>query len=68
MLPEILAQFVQDGVGPYILFQGPVVTDNGNFIIDWRFERHNNYDWKDIAVKLKMIPGIHSVVPLPSIE
>ena len=39
------------------------MTDNGNFIIDWRFEVHDdndnvNYDWKSINTSIKMIPGV----------
>jgi len=42
---------------------GPVVTDNGNFIIDWHFESKDNndnveYDWKSINSSIKMIPGV----------
>ncbi|XP_062903186.1 ribose-5-phosphate isomerase isoform X2 [Mobula hypostoma] len=35
---------------------GPVVTDNGNFILDWKFS--NISDWKDVNVGIKMIPGV----------
>jgi len=35
---------------------GPVVTDNGNFIIDWVFEGAN--DWYSVEQKLKSIPGV----------
>ncbi|XP_063781206.1 ribose-5-phosphate isomerase [Pseudophryne corroboree] len=35
---------------------GPVVTDNGNFLLDWKFEKV--YDWKDINTAIKMIPGV----------
>lgn len=36
---------------------GPVVTDNGNFILDWVF---NNQDlnWETVNTTLKMIPGV----------
>lgn len=42
---------------------GPVVTDNGNFILDWKFETKDdndnvNYDWKSINTSIKMIPGV----------
>ena len=42
---------------------GPVVTDNGNFILDWMFETkddndNDNYDWKTINTSIKMIPGV----------
>ena len=35
--------------------QGPVVTDNSNFILDWKFERAQN--WKEVNTAIKMIPG-----------
>nr|XP_061798737.1 ribose-5-phosphate isomerase-like [Nerophis lumbriciformis] len=35
---------------------GPVVTDNGNFILDWKFER--THCWKDVNSAIKMIPGV----------
>ncbi|KAG7157805.1 Ribose-5-phosphate isomerase-like [Homarus americanus] len=35
---------------------GPVVTDNGNFIVDWMFERA--YDWQKVNQQIKMIPGV----------
>lgn len=35
--------------------QGPVVTDNSNFILDWKFERADN--WKEVNTAIKMIPG-----------
>lgn len=37
------------------LCQGPVVTDNSNFILDWKFERVHR--WKDVHQAIKMIPG-----------
>ncbi|CAL8274042.1 unnamed protein product [Merluccius merluccius] len=35
---------------------GPVVTDNGNFILDWKFEGAQN--WKEVNMHIKMIPGV----------
>ncbi|XP_068608374.1 ribose-5-phosphate isomerase [Brachionichthys hirsutus] len=35
---------------------GPVITDNSNFILDWKFERPQN--WKEVSTALKMIPGV----------
>lgn len=35
---------------------GPVVTDNSNFILDWKFEKAQN--WKDVNTAIKMIPGV----------
>nr|CAG4647259.1 EOG090X0ACL [Megafenestra aurita]SVE92544.1 EOG090X0ACL [Megafenestra aurita] len=35
---------------------GPVVTDNGNFILDWNFQTVMN--WKDVETSLNMIPGV----------
>jgi len=36
---------------------GPVVTDNGNFILDWQFEKAPA-DWKTVETALNMIPGV----------
>lgn len=36
---------------------GPVVTDNGNFILDWHFG-NQNFDWEEVSTVLKMIPGV----------
>lgn len=36
-------------------FQGPVVTDNSNFILDWKFEQAQNL--KEVNTAIKMIPG-----------
>ncbi len=40
-----------------------MITDNGNFILDWVFEAKDdnqnvNYDWQSINVSLKMLPGV----------
>lgn len=35
---------------------GPVVTDNGNFIVDWVFQ--GPQDWTSVEAKLKKIPGV----------
>ncbi|XP_045607844.1 ribose-5-phosphate isomerase [Procambarus clarkii] len=35
---------------------GPVVTDNGNFILDWVFDR--TFDWQKVNQQIKMIPGV----------
>ncbi|KFV64546.1 Ribose-5-phosphate isomerase, partial [Dryobates pubescens] len=34
---------------------GPVVTDNGNFILDWKFDKV--HDWSEVNTAIKMIPG-----------
>ncbi|KAJ7313371.1 hypothetical protein JRQ81_004674 [Phrynocephalus forsythii] len=35
---------------------GPVVTDNGNFLLDWKFDRV--HDWNAVNVAIKMTPGV----------
>nr|XP_034990569.1 ribose-5-phosphate isomerase isoform X2 [Zootoca vivipara] len=35
---------------------GPVVTDNGNFLLDWKFD--NVHNWREANVAIKMIPGV----------
>lgn len=32
-----------------------MVTDNGNFILDWKFDGAQN--WKEVNAAIKMIPG-----------
>lgn len=36
---------------------GPVVTDNGNFILDWMF-KDQDLDWASVNQTIKMIPGV----------
>lgn len=36
---------------------GPCVTDNGNFILDWKFPE-TKYNWRDINLKILNIPGV----------
>ncbi|KAM7169014.1 ribose-5-phosphate isomerase [Macrochelys suwanniensis] len=35
---------------------GPVVTDNGNFILDWKFD--TVHKWNEVNTAIKMIPGV----------
>ncbi|CAG0914272.1 unnamed protein product [Notodromas monacha] len=42
-----------------MLKKGPVVTDNGNFLLDWKFPMENDFDWDSMSIRLKMIPGSH---------
>ncbi|KAF4791314.1 Ribose-5-phosphate isomerase [Turdus rufiventris] len=35
---------------------GPVVTDNGNFILDWKFDKI--HEWHEVNTAIKMIPGV----------
>lgn len=37
--------------------QGPIVTDNGNFILDWHFPDGLS-NWGNINKQLKLIPGV----------
>ncbi|KAL5471355.1 hypothetical protein EMCRGX_G029462 [Ephydatia muelleri] len=37
---------------------GPVVTDNGNLILDWKFPASPGQDWVAMATQLSLIPGI----------
>uniref|UniRef100_A0A2M3ZKX6 Ribose-5-phosphate isomerase n=2 Tax=Nyssorhynchus TaxID=44543 RepID=A0A2M3ZKX6_9DIPT len=37
---------------------GPVVTDNGNFILDWHFEDDKDHDWDAVNREIMMIPGV----------
>ncbi|KAH0627050.1 hypothetical protein JD844_002418 [Phrynosoma platyrhinos] len=35
---------------------GPVVTDNGNFLLDWKFDKVHN--WNEVNMAIKMTPGV----------
>jgi len=41
-----------------LLVQGPVITDNGNFILDWHFPDVDSNSWKRINMELSSIPGV----------
>ena len=34
-----------------------MVTDNGNFILDWKFDGLKN-NWREVETQLNMIPGV----------
>lgn len=36
---------------------GPVITDNGNFIVDWK-DYPQDMDWESVNQEIKMIPGV----------
>nr|CAB3265691.1 ribose-5-phosphate isomerase-like [Phallusia mammillata] len=35
---------------------GPVVTDNGNFILDWKFDKVHK--WSEVHKEIKLMPGV----------
>ncbi|KAH8418346.1 hypothetical protein KR222_002649 [Zaprionus bogoriensis] len=37
---------------------GPIVTDNGNFLLDWKFVAKREYDWEEVNQAIIMIPGV----------
>lgn len=37
---------------------GPVLTDNGNFLLDWFYEGSATTDFNAINTTIKMIPGV----------
>ncbi|XP_014295823.1 ribose-5-phosphate isomerase [Microplitis demolitor] len=37
---------------------GPVITDNGNFILDWHFPFEQEKSWNKISSEIKLIPGV----------
>ncbi|RNA14132.1 ribose-5-phosphate isomerase [Brachionus plicatilis] len=50
----VLREFSGPGRGK----AGPVITDNGNFILDWIFNSNEDNDWKSINQEIKLIPGV----------
>ncbi|XP_030383080.1 ribose-5-phosphate isomerase [Scaptodrosophila lebanonensis] len=37
---------------------GPIITDSGNFLLDWRFVAKREFDWDEVNRALMMIPGV----------
>lgn len=37
---------------------GPVITDNGNFLLDWKFDTNKEHDWSTVNARLIGIPGV----------
>uniref|UniRef100_A0A0V0J3X7 ribose-5-phosphate isomerase n=2 Tax=Schistocephalus solidus TaxID=70667 RepID=A0A0V0J3X7_SCHSO len=37
---------------------GPVVTDNGNFLLDWQFDADPSINWRQMDIDLHLIPGV----------
>ncbi|CAF3645005.1 unnamed protein product [Rotaria socialis] len=37
---------------------GPVLTDQGNFILDWKFDPLKIVNWFDVNRTLKLVPGV----------
>ena len=35
-----------------------MLTDQGNYILDWKFNSWETYNWSEINQKLKLIPGV----------
>jgi ribose 5-phosphate isomerase A len=35
-----------------------VVTDNGNFLVDWKFDAEKKWDWNEVNMQLNLIPGL----------
>lgn len=37
---------------------GPLVTDNGNFILDWKFPVEQKLNWQSVNTSINNIPGV----------
>ncbi|XP_033252292.1 ribose-5-phosphate isomerase-like [Drosophila miranda] len=37
---------------------GPIITDNGNFLLDWKFVGKREYNWDEVNRAITMIPGV----------
>ncbi|SPP73561.1 ribose-5-phosphate isomerase [Drosophila guanche] len=37
---------------------GPIITDNGNFLLDWKFVAKREYNWDEVNRGITMIPGV----------
>lgn len=48
---------ISETLNAIFFLQGPVITDNGNFILDWLFPQ-DIIDWNEINKEITMIPGV----------
>ena len=32
----------------------PIITDNGNYVVDWHFDKTRDYDWIAVNQRLKV--------------
>ena len=39
-----------------------MLTDQGNFLLDWKFDISNISSWSEVNQKLKLIPGMRLIV------
>jgi len=64
MAYKVVADKIEKSLGGKALLReavnkaGPVVTDNGNFLLDWDFDYNRVYDWKQVESDLNNIPGV----------
>lgn len=58
-----IKQKIQDNFGGIVDLRmakvkcGPILTDNGNFILDWHFP-HDIADWEKTNAEISLIPGV----------
>lgn len=50
-----------DNLIKYYYLKGPVITDNGNFLLDWHFPFDMEKSWDTIHTEVKLIPGVVEV-------
>ena len=61
---KVVSDKIQKTLGGQVILReavskaGPVVTDNGNFLLDWIFDTNKSYDWKEVETTLNVIPGV----------
>lgn len=45
-------------IRPAVTKLGPQLSDNGNFLLDWKFDSTKDYDWSQMETELLRIPGV----------
>ncbi|XP_003484780.1 ribose-5-phosphate isomerase [Bombus impatiens] len=63
MAYTVIQKRIEDNYGGFVKVRmalakaGPVITDNGNFILDWHFPQHLS-NWNKINIDISMMPGV----------
>lgn len=60
----VVRRHIEEHLGGEVLLRqainkaGPVITDNGNFLLDWKFDTRKEHDWQAVNARLIAIPGL----------
>lgn len=64
MAYAVVQKYIETHLGGRVVLRqavnkaGPVITDNGNFILDYLFNTNVEHDWPAVNARLIAIPGV----------